>query len=790
MKFDTSEFDAAVQRMQRQLKEVYRPSDMMGAQRQTSQRLENMGLGGNMGKPGMESYFKSIQNSRREMDTLLQKYAKDQQSLLRDVAAHEKALKDNVRLQAAAVKGSEDELRLLREKKLLEENLYRQRESWMARNQTMNQAMDARQNLGPKDKMERLMAAFGAGGAKGGAGEAAGMAGEWWKGLGMTGQAGMIISGLLAAAKGTRMIGNAYAGYGKMPLDIASAQGSATQNTYGREIQSIYGGSQSQEMAFMPEKRKAAIMARSAQESQRSRDQALGISGMVSAGGTGAGGIAGAGIGLINDIFDERSRAYDMSKLPGNIGKRYGEKFESMQAEEQASKYAKAVEDIKAQNPLKSAAVADFAQRQAGDLAFQRATGLNYKGFHGAGGFRASSMNAGFTDQMGMEAAQGILSSGGSTSGAQGLGVLSMQAQRGFGMTNANSVIGKLSGQMGDNENSRQAFIQMLATGTRLGLDSSDYREQNRRFMDAAGSIIERSGVTSQSDIASLLKTFGGFVGNEPSVRGMEGARSAYDLFVQQSSQSGGPGGAMRAASFLGSSIISKFSGQDQAALANIDMNHLSTSNPIIQDLAHRYGESEADIVSEAQKAGTYSMSRNPQVDTLREKMIGLSKSLNALPNNTPNAHKRYSLMKELQNARNEFITKSSVSTEGGDQLANNPIMAGQYAEGMGAGGIGAGDTGGVVRQLEGKNTGVLEDSAVQAAAESARLMLTAFQQFHTIMVPSAEAVDKFNTKILQLVASMQGMTPTERAKFLQANQAAFSSITPKTQPTANQEAK
>lgn len=791
MKFDTSEFDKAVENMQRKLKEVYRPADIAGAQRQTAQRLEGIGLGG-MNKPSMDAYFKSIQSSRKDMDTLLQKYSKDQQNLIKDIAEHESRLKNNIRYQEAVNKGSATEIALLKEKKNIEENLFRMRENYMARNQVVEQTISARNNLGPKDKLERLMTAFGGGGMKGGIKEGSMMAGEWWKGLGMTGQAGMIISGLLAATKGVGMVGDMATAYHGLPLRVAGAQGSATQNIYGKEIQSIFSGNQAAEMAFGSEKHKAVGMAKEQNDAQTFWDRMASgksaadasaylvahhlpkIAAATMAVSAIQHGVYGLGGGMMGE-----SGARRQQMALGTFSKRNEDAYQSMSAESYAGNYAKAVEDLKSQNPLKTAAVGQFNQRSSGDLAFQRATGLNSKSFHGAGGFREQMINSGFTDDMGMDAAQGILSAGGSTRGAVGNAGLSMQAQRGFDLTNANSIIGKLSGQMGDSESTRQAFVQMLATGSRLGLDSSQFREENRKFMDAAVSIIDKSGATSQGDVASLMKMFGGFVGNESTPKGIEGAKNAYDLFVQQGSATSGASGAMKAGQYL-SGALNKLGGQDKAKLANIHMDELIESNPVVQDIADRNGIPVDQLISEAKKAANFSISRNPQYDSLRAKGMGLRKQIDALPNTSANAHKRYDLTKQLQATENQFIGVASISTEGGGALGNDPVMARKYAKGMmdPSGNI-SDETRNIMKKLGDKDTGRDEDKSVQTAAESARLMLTAFQQFHDTIVPSAEAVGIFNGKILELVGIMMKIDdPKERAKFMKEHADMFKALT------------
>src|SRR6202012_5205941 len=104
-------------------------------------------------------------------------------------------------------------------------------------------------------------------------------------------------------------------------------------------------------------------------------------------------------------------------------------------------------------------------------------------GFHGQGGFRERAINAGFMDTQAMGKSANILGAGGSTRMAQD-SVIGLQAQRAYGITNSGSVLGKISSTLGDSESSKKAFVEMIAEGNRRGLDSSQFAEENRKFLD------------------------------------------------------------------------------------------------------------------------------------------------------------------------------------------------------------------------------------------------------------------------------------------------------------------
>src|SRR5574337_877892 len=158
----------------------------------------------------------------------------------------------------------------------------------------------------------------------------------------MNGQIGVVLAGVLAASKAMRMAGETYVGYKRMPLETAGALGAATQGFYGHEIQGIYGGRQMAEMSYLPEKRVASGMSQQAIQSQKAVDRALSATGMATAGlrsghiGTA---VAGFAMGLVNDVFNERSRNYDLAQLkniPGlrGIGQQYEKRYEAKNAED------------------------------------------------------------------------------------------------------------------------------------------------------------------------------------------------------------------------------------------------------------------------------------------------------------------------------------------------------------------------------------------------------------------------------------------------------------------------
>src|ERR1044072_4648743 len=92
-KFDTTEFDKSIEQMQRKLKDIYAPADIIKSQNATSQRLNQAGFGGAMSAPTQEAFVKATQQSRREFDSLIREQATGQEKLTKLISKREEKLK-------------------------------------------------------------------------------------------------------------------------------------------------------------------------------------------------------------------------------------------------------------------------------------------------------------------------------------------------------------------------------------------------------------------------------------------------------------------------------------------------------------------------------------------------------------------------------------------------------------------------------------------------------------------------------------------------------------------------
>lgn len=632
VRMDTTEFDRSIENIQRKLKDAYATPDMIRMQQVTSQRLGGIGMGGMMASPGLEAFQKSAQQSRREMDQLIRDQVVGQERLAKALSERLETLSKMKTKQSELVKGTAEELAIKEKIARVEENNNRIKETYKQRDAILNQSIDARERLTPQG-MDRFRQAYREGGI-GGAATAAGR---------MFMQNPLTIGGRMAASAGSALLSGAemYRAYSGMPLGAESAMGSAVGNTAGRDIGDIYSGRAPFEMVFASKKAQAARMALAYGESTRASDvgSLAGSAALIGGGaamafkggsvgagfgsavpglGTAAGAAAGAapgltlaGTGMYNIARNPRLAALALSPL-SSTARNY---YESGIAQQIGEKYSGAYDALKQQTPSETAAVDQYQQNFMRNLQAQRSMGMGSKAFYGAGGFMSGGGE--FTPEMMLQMSQGILGAGGSSRAAGGNSLFANQLAR-KGLTNADAVLGTLSGGLGTSEVTRSATIDILAEGMKLGLDKSEYAEENRRFTQMTAEIISRSGATS--GFGETAGGFGRFVA-ENTNKGLEAAKGAYEQYQQRSGETSGPRGVMKAAAFMKDEVLSKLSSAEQQALLSIPEEEANTGNLKIQGAASSLGVSPGVIISSMKGAYRKSESRFKESDDARDRL-------------------------------------------------------------------------------------------------------------------------------------------------------------------------
>jgi hypothetical protein len=398
------------------------------------------------------------------------------------------------------------------------------------------------------------------------------------------------------------------------------------------------------------------------------------------------------------------------------------------------------------------------------DLATQRQLGLSDEGLRGnaygtSGGFFGKANDAGFTNDQARAAAGNIIGAGGSTRSARGNAVDALKAERNLDITNASQIFGKLSGSIGSDTGSKDAFIKILAEGTKIGLDGSQYREENRKFIESAATIVGKSGATSSEGLDQILNVVGKFFGGDKTTRGIEAGQNAYELYRQKSVEQSGPTGTMRAAGIIKNPVLNKLDTFSRAALFNIPIDQLTSDNPAVQALAanaSRDGKpvSPEQIIEEANKVTAASQNKFKQSDTSIQKLKDIKKKYGLT-----SALDTSGLTKEQQKEVSLALGQAQVNaTVENPDLGKDFRFAGAYVDAQSSG-----DAKGQMKALEDAKKAQLDagvgpragDTTNAAQAQGDKLFNNLFSSLQTQIVPTKAAIDGLAQNIKDLVTIM-----------------------------------
>lgn len=779
---DTQEFDKSIESMQKKLRELYAPSDMLRMQQQTGQRAQQMGFFG-MSQPTSQDFQRATAQQKREMDASIREQIAGQDKLLKLISAREKALKELKKQQDSMTKGSEEELKTKEKIARVEENLAKQRQNYRRQDEALNQAMDAKQRS--QMSVERLATAYQHGGV-GGAVKAGGrMAGQFANMVGPAGIIGLGAAGIGAAATGLGVFSDYYRDYGRMPIDRNMALANAAQGSIGRDVSNIYGRRTAFELPFMGERSRAAQQALEAMRTGQNADvmDVFSSIGKWGAGGMGTGAAVGAGIGsivpglgtaigagvggaaggllggiggIMSAAGDPMKRALIMSSLPF-IGKQYGAKYQAMQAERAVQDYNTAYESEKNLNPYKKAAVGEYEQNYMRNLEAQRMMGMDNNQFYGDKGYLKSATNAGFTPEIALAMSQGIIGAGGSTRMA-GDSIFGAQLARGLNLTNSANILGTLSGSMGSSETTKNTTVKILAEGMRIGLDDSKFAEENRRFTQTASEIIARTGATSEQDAGRIAGKFSSFVADNTNA-GIAAAKSAYEEYQAMSSSTSGPRGVMRAAGFMSDPALAKMSTMDKQALMQIPEDQVNESSTFIKGLAAKYNMEPQTIIDAIQGVNKGSQNRYKEADVLRDRVQGYLKdkgitlnkdTFESLPKNIKSdiASLQSYQMNEYGFKDTQTAQARTFSTINGMPLTPADIQADREA---------------IIKKKAEGFTGKVEDATISSMAGDSATILKNFNDLRPSLKDAAESAAKFTDAVREMNAEL--LTALEAAR-------------------------
>ncbi|CAM6005467.1 unnamed protein product [Sphagnum balticum] len=733
--------------------------------------------------PGVSAVQEAAQTSR----SINQKIREEKAGLdiINRELARKKALIDEIaKRQADSLKGSREELALAERINREKEKLQRAEKLAQVQKENFRKAQEAADRAMGIQKQ-------GAPSFPGGTG----LPGD-------TGKSGFgsVIGGFTPAAIIGGLTGAIVRGINEIsntPSRSLVAGGSAVSQFVGKEYASIYNGTLPNELAFTKEKTEAKEMADKQERANRLQDNvrtaaaiALGTKAAVMvAEGFAPGAVVAGGLGLGAAFGGSRmfaKTAADISEMipgMGGFAKQERSYYNNLLAQQNAEDYSNNLAAKKQLNPTKVLAVDEYNQNSQRDLDFQRQTGLTNDGFRGR--FKTTAFDAGFTGEQAMTSASSILGSGGSTRAAVGNATTSLQAQRNLDVTNAGSIIGKLSSGLGSADTTKEAFVKLLAEGTRVGLDGSDFREENRRFVESAADMITKSGATTGEGVDQVLSQFGRFFGDKTNA-GIDAGKSAFNLYRETSMATTGPRGTMRAAGMLTDPTINKLSRDSREALFNMPIDQLTPDNPAIIAMAQQAKTTPQALIDAQNRITSNSANLFKNSDTARDKLANVKKKYgiqSAIGYQGPFSPQAYTEIKAALGESNIAQIKEH------PELGQDQRLTSAYSDALSSRdsrGMNKALEEAKARQLGSNTTTRVEDDTNKVRAEMSREVNRIFTEMKDSIVPASDAAAQFVQKIKELNAEMMKLPDeNQRADFANKNILTLFGHAPTTAPSA-----
>jgi hypothetical protein len=739
MEFDQADLDKTVAGLQKKLREIYAPGDMVRQQVLTNQRLQSSGIGGNVGGPSSTtsaSYGAATMRERRETEQSIQKQVQSQEKMAKLIVQRDDFMRKLEDKQKTMLQGSKEELKVKEQLGKMEENQYKLRETYKQRDALLNQQMDLR------EKSKQASQGFSAGGfdlmrrhaSMGQYGYAANTFGRMFSGM-TPDQMKMAGGGMLGAGAGAMAIGRGVENIGGLPMRLEQARGSAVGATTGQDLSKVYGGQAPFEAQWMKERTAASGEAKEKMEFNRKADVLKGVGQLLMGAGGGAlmgmkagpwGAVAGAaaGTGTAYANMGDRTR---LSMNPFA-----GKEYEQMLASQKATDYQQTLEAMKEQNPMKKGGIEYFQNNMMRNVGAQRQMGMGNKQFYGQGGFLNQGANAGFMNEQMIDMSSQIIGAGGSArTGRQA--ALGLQMQR-AGQTNAGNILGSIGGSVQSPEATKRATIGIMAEAFQIGLDNTDFAEENRRFTQAAATIIGRTGATSGEDSDKVSRTLAMFMGQRTG-RGVEAATTAYEKYQNRASDVSGRRGQIGMDTAMRDSVLGKLDPDDITELLAARPDQLQEGSAFMAAMVSKANKRGAktnakEMLASKDKATASARflipanrkayeKNQPIVDAYKKKQNLTDSEFRELGDQGYVDPAIWAMQGEIDLATSkenkEGYNKYDVEAQAGERAGGLPTVS---QKGMAT----------IQKQLEGKGTRV-EDRAIAAAAEGQDKAREAFAQ-------------------------------------------------------------
>jgi hypothetical protein len=797
-KLSTTDFDQQISKLQNRLKSSQTDISRSALTSEVQQRMSRAGLA--TGVPPQQAEAQQKQ-SLRDLDRFIKTQYQQAQQLNKAIDERAKKIADLRKQETASLNDEKAKLEIGRQINALNGqrmSLERQHSQQMG---SINQSLSQRGGLasgmaGAPQGMERLGRAYAGGGLMG-----AGRAGYRMMGGGM----GVGLAGLGMLGAGIQLADPLIRSMAAENRNYTYAQGSVVSGAPGAG--DVYGNKMATSMFFAPERQRALDTALSKMKGTQFADKYTmgvgGLMGKVTAGaasgagmgamlagiptlgvGAGPGAMLGAGMGAIGGLgkgvydiaSDQRTRLAFMSNLGSKDAKK---KLEAMQYSEMVTDFNSLVEAEKSKDPIRKMAEEKFQLTRERNLGAQRSMGLSNAGFYGGpggGGFLGRGFAAGFTEEETLGTSQGILGAGGSTRAATKSNVLANQMVKRMDMTNAASIVGGLSGQMGTATATESATIKLLSEGMKLGLDKSEFAAEQRKYADLTLSAIQASGASTVAGAAQAAAGLSGFYGGSQTMQGLQAMKGAAGFYDQATKQTGGPSGAMFAAKLLSDPELSGLSYDTMSALSQLPAGRLTADNPAVQQAAAESGMTTADIVKKMQGGKSSSFIVRSTTEKTRAglsdryakmKSEGKMSEEEMISNLSGGKEGLTALITGISAERGSF---SELSNEEQKSMAMKMVRGEISGEGL--------EAAAQAKLAETKPTGRVEDVSNEAIAVQQKIVNDQFIDMKDAMGQAAEAAKTMTAEALRMhmalakaISEGKPMTPEEWKRTLTPEQ-------------------
>jgi hypothetical protein len=520
---------------------------------------------------------------------------------------------------------------------------------------------------------------------------------------------------------------------GQRPIDIAQMQGSAISMMVGRQLREARSGEYTYQSMYGNDRQRATEQAATSNKWKTGGDILEAVASAALVLGAGASVITTGGLSLPALALGGAGLAGLKSGL---LDKGLGDpsKYSAFQAQRQAQDFTTLLAASQESSPYRKDAIDRFQATAARDIGMQRTLGLNdfdwktrrgagMGGYYGAGGYLKSQMGLGFTDEMVTGASQGILGAGGSSAMARQSGI-SLQAERGLGLTNANQLLGQLSGTQSIPSTAKSSLIEIFARG----FDSSRYAEENRKYMQAVTEQVFKGGATGTDAVDSIADLIKASIGNAaPTTRNIEAGKTAFEAYKASTSSLSGYMGGINMTSAMKDPDLKNI--KDPAELAGL------IGMPI-----DAISEDDAAIIDSASRM--QNMSPKALAEKLRKLKSGNANTALNRGKNAPVAARRY--MAKMTAGISDVQAQQGYLNmiDGGGESPYGATMTGDQA----------------AAAMANTTTGKAGDTAIQASAQNAQVSLDTL----------AVSINKFADDAMKAAQKLGAEAPTGRAKEAQ----------------------